>query len=205
MSYNLDAARVSPLHDMISHSSYVLFVDDLKSSRDFYHQLGFRLIHVDTMMYVVRLKHVYIELWDNAQCKLNRPKYESEMEKAHRSIHIEVRTEERLKNLHAIYLEDNITVVSHCWDGENPIGKHFKIHDPDGNPLYFCSGRGWSDESEYQSVCVAKDQMGLKVEVLLDNPEYKYTDSVGSEPSEVSGLGDLDDLRFLSNTDDNSN
>lgn len=149
----LNHHNLSLFHDVVSHGVQLLYVDDLQQSIQFYSSIGFRTVFRDSIICVLRMKHIYIERWNNRSCQVALPDASPLRESAHRSLHIEIPGEDDLKGLHALLDRAGTEIEYSCWDSASPFGVHFCLRDPDHNSVAFCSGRNWSNQSLYEREC----------------------------------------------------
>lgn len=158
---HLNHHNLSLFHDVVSHGVQLLYVDDFQRSIQFYSSIGFCTIFHDDILCVLRMKHVYIELWNNRRCKVALPDASPLRDSAHRSLHIEIPDEDDLRGLHTLFCKAGVEIEYSSWDSASPFGVHFCLRDPDGNSVAFCSARNWSNQSLYERECrqLAEDKL----------------------------------------------
>ena len=145
----------SEFHDLVCQSSQLLYTDHFDESIQFYEKLGFTQRHKESdLLCVLRMKHTYIELWNQKHCKVNTTSPENIRDQHHRSIVIYVRNKKALMTIHKHVNKLNINTHDDALDESYaPLGYCFSVNDPDNNLITFATGPVWTYPYEYEHNC----------------------------------------------------
>jgi len=181
---------------MVSHGVQVLYVTDLALSTQFYWSIGFRSVFVDDIISVMRMKNIYIELWNNEKCSAELPPQPHARSRAHKALHIEIGESADLLTIYNIFNQHNIAIEKTCWDASSPFGEYFSLKDPDGNSIAFCSARTWSNQANYEAGCreLVAQNMSTTDIIKASLAEEKEAQSTEDNSLEIDDLDDFDNL-----------
>lgn len=130
--------KVLPYDNLMSHTSRILYVDNLKKSIAFYESIGFICRDIDTLRVVIQLNHCVIELYDNQQCKVDISRPDNKYSRHQQTLIIYMKDHESLKMLHDAFKALDLELFSKEIDNDSsPLGCNFTLNDPDNNRIAY--------------------------------------------------------------------
>ena len=194
----------SEFHDVICQSSQLIYTDHFEDSIQFYENIGFTQRHKENQsLCILRIKHTYIELWNQKYCHVNTSSAETLRDQHHRSIVIYVNSKKSLMKIHEHINQKNINTHDHALHADSaPLGYCFSINDPDNNLITFATGPVWSYPYEYEHNCYMR-RYGKHKETENDNeitepsnvlyPDFSQDDKLDDNVSDDLDIDLLDD------------
>ncbi|MCK5335474.1 MAG: hypothetical protein KAQ67_04895 [Gammaproteobacteria bacterium] len=179
----------SEFHDQICQGSHFLYSAHFEDSIAFYKQLGFIQIHKeDKYICILRMKHIYIELWDNDNRFPTTASSDIKQDCLNSSLIIYLNSHQNLLSFHQHVLNQNIAANEKALhDDSHPLGYNFFVTDPDNNRVTFATGPVWSYPFYYENQCKER----LEELIQKSKTEEKETPSNIVYPDFGDDLEDL--------------
>jgi len=154
----------SEFHDLICQSSQLLYTDHFDEAIRFYEKLGFTQRHKESdLLCVLRMKHTYVELWNQMHCKVKTSSPQTIRDQHHRSLVIYVKNKNALMTIHEHVNKNSIkTHDDALHEDYAPLGYTFSANDPDNNLIIFATGPVWTYPYEYEHNCYQRAYGNIK-------------------------------------------